>query len=152
MSAVTEPSCFARNAVPMPKPTIIIAAKNRIRRSRMARALASQAGRVETTGSAACLMESLLHSGRSVVVLVDRLAEGLPLPALVTLLKRCNPHAAIILAVDDMPRQEEFKVRQQGIFYRANRPVDATRWDELQLAVDCACSRVLLESGSVRSH
>jgi hypothetical protein len=96
-------------------------------------------------------MGSLLHGGRSVVVLADRLAEGLPLPALVPLLKRCNPHAAIILAADDVPRQEEFKVRQQGIFYRANRPAGAAKWDELQLAIDCACSRVL-ETEPARCH
>jgi hypothetical protein len=136
----------------VPKPTIIIAAKNRISRRRMARALAGQAGRVEMTGSAVRLMSSLLHKECSVIVLADGLAEGLALPALVPLLKRCNPQAAIILAADDVPRREEFTVRQQGIFYCANRPVGATAWDELQLAVDCACNRVLLEDRPVRCH
>ncbi len=135
-----------------PNLSIIIAAKNRISRRRLARALAGRAGRVETTGSAARLMSSLLHGGRSVVVLADGLAEGLALPTLVPLLKRCNPQTAIILAADDVPRREEFKVREQGIFYCAHRPVGAMAWDELQLAVDCACNRVLLEDGPVRCH
>ena len=110
----------------------------------MARELAGQGYSVQTTGSAAELMESLLHDGWSVVVLGDGLEEGLSPASLVELLKSCSPRAAVILAVGELSRAEELKVRQLGIFYRASRPVTAIGRDELSLAVDCACNRLML--------
>lgn len=124
-------------------PKVIIAEKNPISRSRTARALASKAGAVETTGSAACLMGDLLHGGSTVIVLGDGLEENLSLATLVQLLKSCNPRSTIILAADDVSPAEELKVRQQGVFYRTNRPVCDLGWDELQLAVACACNKVV---------
>lgn len=143
---------FQKNGATMAEPTIIIAANNQRRCTRMARVLAEKGFSVKTTGSAASLMESLLHGGLSVVVLGDGLEEGLSVASLIPLLKICSPHSTIILATDDVSPTEERTVRQQGIFYRINPPVSPTGWDELQLAVECACNKVMLESIPACSH
>ena len=127
----------------MPGPRIIIAGKNPIQRARMARMLSDEIISIETTGSAACLMEKLLHGGMSIVVLIDGLEEGLGFAHLVPLLKSCSPHSTLILATDEVSSSEELCIRQQGVFYRTNQPDCAEGWDELQLAVDCACNSIL---------
>jgi hypothetical protein len=98
---------------------------------------------IETTGSAACLMEKLLHGGTSIVVLIDGLEEGLGFAHLVPLLKSCSSRSTLILATDEVSPAEELSIRQQGVFYRTNQPDCAEGWDELQLAVDCACNSVM---------
>lgn len=143
---------FQENDATMVEPTIIIAANNQRRRTRMASVLAEKGRSVKTTGSAASLMESLLHGGLSVVVLGDGLEEGLSVASLIPLLKICSPHSTIILATDEVSPTEERTVRQQGIFYRINRPVCPTGWDELQLVVECACNKVMLGSIPACSH
>jgi DNA-binding NtrC family response regulator len=145
MTPPNETGACRATVQPLAKITLILAARDRISRTRMARALADRGCTVEMAGSAARLMEFLLRGGRPVVVLADRLAEGLAWPALVSLLKGCNPRAALILAVDELSKQEDLRVRQQGVFYRTSRPVYAAEWDELQLAIDCACRRVQRE-------
>jgi DNA-binding NtrC family response regulator len=153
--AMNIPGTFTsskKNGATMLEPTIFIAANNQRRRTRMARALAEKGCPVKTTGSAASLMESLLHGGLSVVVLGDGLEEGLSVTALIPLLKICSPHSTIILATDDVSPTEERTVRQQGIFYRINRPVCSTGWDELQLAVEYACNKVMLGSTPAYTH
>jgi len=152
MSDPIETERFRESEQTMSKPKIIIASSDRISRTRMARALTHEGYTVETAGSAAYLMAALLHGGQPVVVLADRLTEGLALPALVALLKSCNPRATIILAADDVPLQEEIRVRRKGIFYRTNRPDCDTGWDELQQAVVCACHRVQLETAQARCY
>jgi len=127
----------------MPRPKIIVAGKNPIHRARTARMLSDGDVSIETTGSAAYLMEMLLHGGRSIVVLSDGLEEGLSFAHLVPLLKSCNSRSTIILATDDVSHVEELRIRQQGVFYRTNQPACAEGWEELQLAVDCACNSAL---------
>ena len=136
----------------MPQPEIIIAAIDPVRRSRMARALGDKARSVECTGSAACLMEALLRGGSFIVILGDGIEEGLSVAQLVPLLKSCNPRAKIILAAGDVSPAEEVKVRQQGVFYRMTCPVNALGWGELQLAVECACKKVLQAPMPVHVH
>ncbi|MCK4507093.1 MAG: hypothetical protein KAU27_01030 [Desulfuromonadales bacterium] len=136
----------------MSGPKIIIAEKNQISRTRMARALEEMAHPLEATGSAAYLMQNLLHGELSVIVLGDGLEEGLSVATLVSLLKSCDPDSTIIHVSDDVHPLEEIKMRQQGIFYRMNRPICALGWDELQLAVECACNRAMLATMSCRSH
>ena len=133
-------------------PKILIAEKNLVIRTRMARALAASAGGVETTASAAHLMQFLLQGGSSVVVLGESLEEGLPVSTLVPLLKSCNPRSSIIFVADHVSPVEEVKVRQQGIFYHTSRPACALGWAELQSAVACACKQVMAAAGSYRTQ
>lgn len=135
----------------MPATELIIAHKDQASRSRIARMLADYAGSTATTGTAAGLMAMLLRGGRPVVVLAGGLEEELALTSLVPLLKSCNRHATIIVVADDLSSSDELKVRQQGIFYRTNRPLCATGWDELQLAVACACNKMRLACTPVRA-
>ena len=118
----------------------------------MTRALAYKARLVESTGSAACLMEALLRGGSCIVILGDGLEEGLSVSQLIPLLKSCNPRTTIILAADDVTPTEEARVSQQGVFFRTTRPVCVSGWQELQLAVECACNKVLLATGPVPAH
>ena len=134
------------------KPKIIVAEKNRNTRSQIAKVLSEQAYAVETTESAAQLMHSLLQSNFSVVVLGDGLDEDIPMAGLVKLLKRCCPQTTIILVADNVSPIEERMVRQQGIFYQANRPICAMGWNELQLAVSCACQSLTPETISTTAH
>ena len=131
----------------MSKFTVIVAGKNPIQRARMSRMLSDGAVTIETTGSAARLMEMLLHGGLAIVVLNDGLEEGLSFAHLVPLLKSCNSRATIILATDDVSHAEELCIRQQGVFYRTNQPACAEGWEELKLAVDCACNSALFANG-----
>lgn len=141
-------SIFRNSEAALQGPSIIIADKNQISRTRTARVLAGPGRSVEATGSAAKLMHSLLHDSWSVVVLGDGLEEELSPASLVALLKSCCPRATLILAAGELSLAEERKVRQQGIFYRASRPVSDAGWDELSLAVDCACRKLALAAKS----
>ena len=127
----------------MLRPILIVAGKNPIQRARMARMLSDGIAAIATTGSAACLMEMLLRGKRSIVVLSDGLEENLSFTRLIPLLKSCNPHLIIILASDDVSHSDELCIGQQGVFYRTNQPDCAEGWDELQLAVHCACNSAL---------
>lgn len=134
------------------KPGVIVAEKNPFTRARVARMLSANAHHVETTGSAAELMQALLRGRFSVVVLGDGLEEGLSVAVLVRLLKSCNPDVTIILLADEIPQAEARRIRQQGIFYHSNRPACGPGWDELQLAVACACKEDLTTPIAQRVH
>jgi DNA-binding NtrC family response regulator len=136
------------NTAATQNPKIIIAEKSQFSRTRMARALTEKGCSVETTGSAACLMENLLRGGMSIVILGDGLEEGLSVASLIPLLKSCSTRSTIILVADDVPPSEEVNVRQQGLFYRINRPASALGWSELQLAVDCARNKLMLATAT----
>lgn len=125
----------------MSAPAIIIAASHSAFRNRMAQVLTEKGTPVETTDSAACLMAALLRGGAPIVILSDGLEEGVPLPRLVPLLKRCNRHATIILAAVGLPLEEEIKIHRSGIFCRTGQSIGATDRNELQLAVTCAQRR-----------
>jgi DNA-binding NarL/FixJ family response regulator len=131
---------------------IIIADKHPVIRNRMVSLLTVSTHSVVTTSSTAHLMQDLLQGGQPIIVLGDGLEEGMPVATLVRLLKCCNPHATIILVADDVALEEERRVRQQGIFYRANRPRCAMGWDELQLAIACACRSVIPARVSYSAH
>ncbi len=152
MSDLIRSTLTNKNEANVLRPKIIIAEKNQVIRSRMARALSGLDHIVETTASAAHLMGKLLHSGLSIVVLGEGLEEGLSVSMLVPLLKSCNPHSTIILVADDVLPVEEVKVRQHGIFYHTNRPLCALGWNELKQAVSCACNQTKYETAFSRAH
>jgi len=152
MDKSNETKFCVEKDVAMLQPEIIIAAKNPVSRTRMARALADKDCVIESTGSAACLMESLLRGGSLIVILGDGLEEGLSVAQLIPLLKSCNHRATIILVADDISPTEEVKVRQQGVFYRTTRPICTLGWEELHLAVECACNKLQHATGPIHAH
>jgi len=125
----------------MTSSSLIIAEKNPATRRQLARGLAASADPVTTTGSAAQLLEHLLHNDCQVVVLGGHVEENLSLTAQIRLVKRCNPHLAIILVADEVSLGQERTVRDAGIYYRTNHPESADDWAELQTAVACAHRR-----------
>jgi len=134
------------------KSNIIIAAENPFNRARMAKALGKKSYSVDTTGSAACLMGTLLHGAAPIVVLGDGLEEGLSVAQLIPLLKSCNPKITIILAVDKISPAEAVQACQEGVFYRTNHSGYTLGWDELQKAVDCACNKRSFTACDSRTH
>ena len=56
----------------------------------------------------------------------------------VPLLKKCNRNLSIILVSDEMPLELLRRIRKEGIFYHALRPVEGESWDEIRQVVECA--------------
>jgi DNA-binding NtrC family response regulator len=129
-----------RTRVDPSPPEVIVVEKDDVSRSLMANVIARQNYAVQTTGSAADVMEYLLHGGLPVIVIGEELEEGINRAKAIELLKCCNPKSTIILVSDEISPTEEIQLLKHGIFYRTLRPASATDWVELQWAVDCACN------------
>lgn len=89
------------------------------------------------SNSAATAMEGILKKAAQVVILgseFDHLTAG----DLVPLMKKCNSNLSIILVStnDSLPVMR--RLRKQGIFYHAQKPVNQEDREELRQAVRCA--------------
>jgi len=122
---------------------IIIAEKDLAARSQMVRALTAETVPVVATGSAAELLEYLLHHDCRVVVVGNTVEERLSPLQLIRLIKRCNPVLSIILVADKVSLGQERTIRRAGIFYHTTWPTSTGDWTELQTAVACANRKVL---------
>ena len=141
MLAASRTANFLRNRFNAPLPEIIVVEKDDASRKHMADAIARQDYTVQSTASAADVMERLLHGCQPVIVIGEELEEGINRAKAIELLKCCNPRSTIILVCNDISPAEEVQIRKHGIFYRIHRPASAMDWAELQRAVDCACNQ-----------
>jgi len=124
----------------MEKATIIIADRDGDYRNGLASHLRRQGYQVETSGSLARLVQSLLEQ-RSFVLLLSGDLEPRIAPAdLVHLLKKCHRQLPVILISDELPLPELRKVRTEGVFYHALKPEGAFDLEEVTSAVAAACS------------
>jgi len=99
----------------------------------------SQAGyQVETTDSAVHVISSILEKQTPVVLLGSDFDKKINLLELVRLLKKCNRHLAVILVSDEASLPVVKRIRKEGIYYYALRPVTADDSNELKQAVECA--------------
>jgi len=99
----------------------------------------SQAGyQVETTDSAVHVISSILEKRTPVVLLGSDFDKKINLLELVRLLKKCNRHLAVILVSDEASLPVVKRIRKEGIYYYALRPVTADDSNELKQAVACA--------------
>jgi DNA-binding NtrC family response regulator len=121
----------------MPGPGLIIADKNAVTRKQMANLLMDAGYDVMVTGSAAKTLHGVLNKTAQVVLLGTALDEFTS-AELVPLLKKCNRDLMIILVADDTPLPLMRKVRQEGIFYHALRPVEPKDDEEIRQVVKCA--------------
>jgi DNA-binding NtrC family response regulator len=121
----------------MPGPGLIIADKNAVTRKQMANLLMDAGYDVMVTDSAAKTIYGVLNKTAQVVLLGTALDEFTS-AELVPLLKKCNRDLLIILIADDTPLPLMRKVRQEGIFYHALRPVEPKDDEEIRQAVKCA--------------
>ncbi len=89
------------------------------------------------TDSAVKAMQDVLHNNARVLLLGAELEE-LNSAELLPLLKQCNRHLAIILVTNEAPLPLMRKVRKEGIFYHALRPMASEDNEEIRQAVKCA--------------
>lgn len=93
---------------------------------------------VETTNSTVQVISNILKKKTPVVLLGSDFDNKIDLVDLVRLLKKCNQHLAVILVSDEASLPVVQKIRAEGIFYYAMRPVDVEDTDEITQAAICA--------------
>jgi DNA-binding NtrC family response regulator len=92
---------------------------------------------VIVTNSAANALYGILKKTAQVVLLGSEFDE-LTAADLIPLLKQCNRDLTIILVTGDASLPLIRKLRNEGIFYHALRPVNREDKDEIRQAVKCA--------------
>ena len=117
---------------------IIIADRDGEYRSNVADFFRKAGYQVETTDSAVHVLCSILEKQTPVLLLGSNFDRKVSSADLVHLLKKCNRHLNVIMVSDEMPLALARKVRQEGIFYHALKPVTADDTEELGQAVACA--------------
>jgi len=116
---------------------LIIADKDLETRKQMANLLIEAGYDVMVTDSAVKAIHCVLKKTAQVVLLGTELDEFTS-AELVPLLKKCNRKLMIILVADNAPLALIRKVRKEGIFYHALRPVEQEGKEEIRQVVKCA--------------
>ena len=93
---------------------------------------------VETTNSAVHVISTILEKQTPVVLLGSDFDKKLNLLELVGFLKKCNRHLAIILVSDKATLPLVKRIREEGVFYYARRPLRPVDGDDIKQAVKCA--------------
>ncbi len=126
----------------METPNILVADKDTTFLKEISCGLSVAGYHVETTTSTVHVISNILKKKTPVVLLGCDFDSSINLIELVRLLKKCNQHLAVILVSDEASLPVVRKIREEGIFYYAMRPVDAEDRDELQQAAICAFDAV----------
>jgi DNA-binding NtrC family response regulator len=93
----------------------------------------SEAGyHVETTQSAIRVISNILEKQTPVVLLGSDFDKKINLLELVRLLKKCNRHLAVILVSDEASLPIVTRIKTEGIFYYAMRPITQEDTHEIQ--------------------
>jgi DNA-binding NtrC family response regulator len=116
---------------------LLIADENIDSRKQMAELFIEAGYNVIVTNSAANALYGILKKTAQVVLLGSQLEE-LTATDLIPLLKKCDRNLTIILVSDDLSLSLIRKVRKEGIFYHALKPVKPEDREEIRLAVQCA--------------
>lgn len=116
---------------------LLIADDNMDSRKQMADLFIEAGYNVIVTNSAANALYGILKKTAQVVLLSGHFDE-LTAPDLIPLLKKCNRNLTIILISDDLSLSLIRKVRKEGIFYHALKPVQPEDREEIRQAVQCA--------------
>lgn len=106
-------------------------------RKQMAEMFIESGYNVTVTSSVANALYGILKKTAQVVLLGTKFDE-LTAADLIPLLKQCNRNLTIILIAADTTLPLIRKLRSEGIFYHALKPIDAADREELRQAVDCA--------------
>jgi DNA-binding NtrC family response regulator len=92
---------------------------------------------VIVTSSAADALDGILRKSVQVVLLGSEF-DQLKAAELIPLLKQCNRDLTIILISADTSLPLLRKLRKEGIFYHALKPVNGEDREEIRKAVECA--------------
>lgn len=120
---------------------ILIADENLDSRKQMADLFIEAGYNVLVTTTAANVLHGILKKTAQVVLLSSQFDE-LGASDLVPLLKKCNRELTIILVSDENSLPLMRKLRREGIFYHALKPVKPEDREELRQAVQCAFATI----------
>ena len=116
---------------------LLITNKDQVAREQMAAIFQQDDYQVETADSVINALQGILDKSIQVVVLGGLFDES-QIAKFVPLLKKCNRNLSIILVSDEMPLDLLRRIRKEGIFYHALKPVEGESWDEIRQVVKCA--------------
>jgi DNA-binding NtrC family response regulator len=116
---------------------LLIANKDQVAREQMAAVFQQDDCRVETADSVINALQGILDKSIQVVVL-GGVFDEFQIAKFVPLLKKCNRNLSIILVSDEIPLDLLRRIRKEGIFYHALKPVEGESWDEIRQVVRCA--------------
>lgn len=116
---------------------LLIADKDIEVRRRMAELFITAGYNVIVTNSAANALDGILKKTAQVVLLGSEFDEWTA-GELVPLLKKCNPDLTIIFVSQEAPIALLRKLRKEGIFYHALKPMNPEDCEEIRQAVQCA--------------
>ena len=116
---------------------LLILDKDRAARKLLADILIEEGYDVTVTGSAAQALHDILKKNAHVVLLGEQF-DDISAAELVPILKQCNKELSIILVSSDASLPLIRKMRTEGIFYHALKPVRAEDREEIRQAVRCA--------------
>ncbi|WP_298267651.1 response regulator [Geobacter sp.] len=116
---------------------LLIADNNTEARKQLAELFIEAGYNVIVTNSAANALYGILKKTAQVVIIGSEF-DDFKAGELIPLLKKCNRNLTIILVSDDASLPVIRKLRKEGIFYHALRPVLPEDREEIRLAVRCA--------------
>jgi DNA-binding NtrC family response regulator len=122
----------------MKEQSILIADKDTRYLQELAEYLAGAGYQVETTNSATHVICDILKKQAPVLLLGSDFDKNIDLPQLIALLKKCNRHLAVIMVSDEATLPRVRRIRREGIFYHALRPIAPSDREEIRQAVECA--------------
>ena len=115
-------------------------------RKKMASMFIESGYNVIVTNSVANALSGILKKTAQVVLLGTNFDE-LSAAELIPILKQCNRKLSIILVAADTSLPLIRKMRSEGIFYHALKPVNAEDREEIRQAVRCAFESIRLQTG-----
>jgi FixJ family two-component response regulator len=128
---------------------LLIADSDIATRKQMANLLIGDGYDVMVTDSAAKAIDNVLRKTTQVLLLGTEL-DAFNSAELVPLLKKCNRNLMIILIADNTPLPLMRKVRQEGIFYHALRPVEPEDEEEIRQVVKYAVDSLTTKNDYAR--
>jgi DNA-binding NtrC family response regulator len=125
---------------------LLIADKDVDCRKQMAEMFIEAGYNVVVTNSAANALDGILKKTAQVVLLGSGF-DDLTAADLIPLLKRCNRKLSIILLANDASLPLIRKLRSEGIFYHALKPVNGEDREEIRQVVQCAFQKFSEQPG-----
>ena len=126
---------------------LLIADKDIDSRKQMAELLIDAGYNVTVTNSAADALYGILKKTAQVVLLSGEF-DDLTAVDLIPLMKKCNRDLTIILISNEVTLQQMRRVRREGIFYHALKPVRTEDREEIRQAVQCAFDTMTTSQGA----
>lgn len=125
---------------------LLIADKDVEARRQMAELFIDDGYDVIVTSSAANALSGILKNAAQ-VVLVGSEFDDLKATDFVPLLKKCNPELTVILVSGERSPAFLRRLRREGIFYHALKPLEAEEKEEIRQAVHCAFEMIQQRHG-----